>query len=408
VQVFAEADPVTRKSRLFMYYLLDSNGFQPSVFTTRIAGINDDPSTMLTVWGANCGLSTLGSVRVAVEPKPGLPSDPDNPRAFIDIFTDIRGLFVINNESGWYEGWMIHDLIVPPVAPPRRDGHAQFGTITAADAAALAAMGTGHNVPGAVFTTDGKTKRLPNESDHFPDVQTNVVPIQLSLGAYNAMQQADVHSYWEFNYQTNWIHPLYELPVTGGFPDKFGEPPDAFQDGEVSSCPSVVPGSGPQGRQNNPAVYGDDPNRPRDPDLFDADVDSQREFRQRFVPSGLANEIFLDVYARPASFEPNRKNLTERLYKAYAAEVARVDQNGDGVISAAEGDVDTPSDGFPDNTRLFIPATEYNRVAITREINDGMLAPRFAPSQRAWILTGTLVPVSPVAPASAGRDSDDR
>src|SRR5262245_61863933 len=43
VQVFAEADPVTRKSRLFMYYLLDSAGFQPSVFTTRISGVNDDP-----------------------------------------------------------------------------------------------------------------------------------------------------------------------------------------------------------------------------------------------------------------------------------------------------------------------------------------------------------------------------
>jgi len=30
-----------------------------------------------------------------------------------------------------------------------------------------------------------------------------------------------------------------------------------------------------------------------------------------------------------------------------AAEVARVDTNNDGVISAAEGDVDTASDGFP-------------------------------------------------------------
>jgi len=51
----------------------------------------------------------LGAVRLVVEPKPGLPTDPKDPRAFIDIFTDISGLFVINNESGWYEGWMIHD-----------------------------------------------------------------------------------------------------------------------------------------------------------------------------------------------------------------------------------------------------------------------------------------------------------
>jgi len=35
-----------------------------------------------------------------------------------------------------------------------------------------------------------------------------------------------------------------------------------------------------------------------------ADVDAQREFRERGIPSGLANEIYLDVYARPVSFEP--------------------------------------------------------------------------------------------------------
>ena len=38
----------------------------------------------------------------------------------------------------------------------------------------------------------------------------------------------------------------------------------------------------------------------------------------------------------------------------------------------------------------------------------GLLAPRFAPSQRAWVLTGKLVPVSPAVPASAGEDADDR
>ena len=147
---------------------------------------------------------------------------------------------------------------------------------------------------------------------------------------------------------------------------------------------------------------------PRDPDKFDADDDSQREFRQRFIPSGLANEIFLDVYERLASFEPNVTGFRQRLFDAYAAEVARVDTNGDGVISAAEGDVDTASDGFADNKRLFIPATQFNRFAITREINDGLLAPRFAPSQKAWVMSGTLVRVQPAVPASAGRDGDDR
>jgi hypothetical protein len=402
VQAFAEAD---LPSQLFQYYLLDTTGFEPNVFTAVIPGVND--TAMKTATGANCGAPTIASVRLVVEPKPGLPTNPSNPRAFIDVFTDIAGLFVINNESGWYEGWMIHDLQVPAVAPLRPDGHPRFGTMTAEDAMLLRSMGTKNNIPGNIFTVDGKSVHFPSAMDHFPDKQTNVVPIQLSMGAYNCLQQSDCHAYWEFNYTTNWIHPLYELPFTGGFPDNFGSPPDALQDGEIGKLQSIVPGSGPLGVHNDPRVYGDNPNRPRDPDLFDADVDAQREFRQRFIPSGLTNEILLDVYVRRASFMPHEHNLTKRLYHAYAEEVRRIDTNLDGVISAAEGDIDTASDGFDDNSRLFLPATSFNRFAVTREINDGLLAPRFAPSQRAWLLQGSVVPVSPV-PASAGRDGDDR
>jgi hypothetical protein len=403
LQAFAEAD---NPSQLFQYYLLDTSGFEPNVFTTVIPGLND--TAMKTATGANCALPTVGSVRLVVEPKPGLPTDPKNPRTFIDVFTDIAGLFVINNESGWYEGWMIHDLRVPMVSAPRSDGHAKFDTMTAEDAAFLYRMGTKNNVPGNIFTVDGRPVHFPNAMDHFPDVQTNVVPIQLSMGAYNCLQQSDCHSYWEFNYTTNWIHPLYELPFTGGFPDNFGEAPDALRDGEIGKLQSIVPGSGPFGVHNDPRIYGDNPNRPRDPDLFDADIDAQREFRQRFIPSGLANEIFLDVYVRRVSFMPHEHNLTKRLYHAYAAEVRRIDTNHDGVISAAEGDVDSASDGFSDNSRLFLPATAFNRFAVTREINDGLLAPRFAPSQRAWVLQGTWVPVNPVVQGSTGRDTDDR
>jgi len=412
-QAYAEAHfdepPMKPKpSQLFQYYLLDTTGFEPNPFTSRIPGVND--TAMLTATGPNCGLPTIGAVRVVLEPKPGLPTDPNNVRAFIDIFTDIDGLFVINNESGWYEGWMIHDLTVAPVNnTPRSDGHAQFGTILQADASALMAVGTGHNVPGNIFTTDGKEVHFPSPNDHFPDVQTNVVPIQLSMGAWNTLQQSDGHAYWEFNYTTNWIHPLYELPFTGGIPG-------TFETGQVGALSSVVPGSGPSGVKNDPILYGDNPNNkgviqasgPRDPDKFDAADDLQREFRQRFIPSGLANEIFLDVYERLTSFEPGVTDFKQRLFDAYAAEVARVDTNGDGVISAAEGDVDTASDGFPDNTRLFIPATLFDRFAVTREINDGLLAPRFAPSQKAWVMSGVLASVNPAVPASEGEDSDDR
>ena len=413
LQVFAEADPVTRKSRLFQYYLLDNTGFQPSVFTTKVVGLNDDPSTMKTVWGADCGLPTIGAARLALEPKPALPSDPDDPRAFIDIFTDIRALFVINNESGWYEGWMIHDLRVATVAPPDSQGNAPFGTITPKDAALLAAMGSGNNVPGNFFTVDGNSPHVPSPSDHFPDQVANVVPIQLSMGAYNCLQQSDCHAYWEFNYTTNWIHPLYELPFTGGFPDKSAtQPADTYQDGQIGRVASIVPGDGPGANQvkKNAVAFGDNPDRPRDPDLFDSAVDAQREFRQRFVPSGIAREVFLNVFERLASFKPGEHDLTQRLFAGYKAAIATVDTNGDGIISAAEGDIDTPNPHCPqgDNTCIYLIPRSYNRFAVTREINDGFLAPRFAPSTRGWVLSGTLVTGFPVVAASEGEDADDR
>ena len=232
-------------SQLFQYYLLDTKNFQPNVFTTTIPGINDGVAPTAT--GPNHDLPTLGGLRVVVEPKPGLPTDPNDPGSFVDMFTDISGLFVINNESGWYEGWMIDDVTVPDVAAPRADGHAAFGTTTAADAAALAKMGDYHNKPGAVFTTDGKAPHEPSATDHWPDNVSNLVPIQLSLGAYNATQQSDLHSYWELNQYTNWVPPAYELPFTGGMPG-------TFEKGKIGALSSIVPGSGPAGVKNKPQV----------------------------------------------------------------------------------------------------------------------------------------------------------
>ena len=242
-QAYAEAHfdkpPFKPKpSQLFQYYLLDTTGFEPNPFTAIFAGLND--TAMLTATGPECGLPTIGAVRVVLEPKPGLPTDPNDVRAFIDIFTDISGLFVINNESGWYEGWMIHDLTSAPVAaaarrrpPPIRNHHRRRRSCACRD-------GDHNNVTGNIFTVDGKAVRFPSATDHFPDRQSNIVPIQLSMGAWNTLQQSDGHAYWEFNYTTNWIHPLYELPFTGGIPG-------TFEAGQVGALSSVVPGGGPSG-----------------------------------------------------------------------------------------------------------------------------------------------------------------
>jgi hypothetical protein len=78
------------------------------------------------------------------------------------------------------------------------------------------------------------------------------------------------------------------------------------------------------------------------------------------------------------------------------------------VSQCGQCNIDTATDGFADNTRLYLPPTVFNRFAVTREINDGLLAPRFSPSQRAWVLAGVRVAVNPAVAASTGRDADDR
>jgi hypothetical protein len=377
VPAFNEA---TNPSLLFQYYLLDQTSFQPNVFTAQIKGIND------TATPPDSG--ALGAIRVVLEPKPGKPLDPHNVKAAIDTFADFAGLNVINNESGWYENWMIHDLVVAKVANPV-GGRPQFGTLTAADAAALKKMGGGNNVPGNLFTSNGNAPRFPSIKDNFPSRQSNLVWFAVSAGTFNGLQVNDAHAYWEFNPGTDWVFPVYELPFTGGIPD-------SFQDGQVGGFDSVVPGPGPDGPANSPVDFGDNPNDPRDPDRNDATNPAQNETRLRFIPSGLANEVFLDIFQRIASFEPG-VTFPKRLFDAYKQEVARVAPNG--VVSFADANPDGTSGG-QSNTRLFLPATAFDRWATTREINDGMLSPRFAPSQRAWVLTGKLVPVSPPATAS--------
>ena len=415
IQAFAEAD---KPSRLFQYYLLDTKNFQPNVFTATIPGINDGVIATAAN-AANSRLPTIGSMRIVIEPKAGLPTDPEDPRAFLDVFMDFSGLFVINNESGWYEGWMISDIRVPPIAPPRIGGLAQFGTITQADYNIIAARGSGNNkVIGNIFTGDGNVPRMGSASDVFPDParQPNTVPHPVSMGAFNAQQQSDVHAYWEFNRSTNWIFPHYELPFTGGVPGTFAA---GLQYNGLKDLRSVIPGSGPAGVLNNKLVYGDNPDDPRDPDrglvssLSDPDKPqapnpAHLEFRNRFIPSGLDQEVLYNAFVRVASFHPGITDVGQRLFLSYAQEIARVDQNGDGVISFVEADVNGFSDGGLPNTRLYLPPSAFNRFAVTRELNDGLLAPRFAPFQRAYVLSGPMTAVQPSVPASVGRDADDR
>jgi hypothetical protein len=115
----------------------------------------------------------------------------------------------------------------------------------------------------------------------------------------------------------------------------------------------------------------------------------------------------LPCHQQAICVEPGIPDPGQRLFDAYGYEVSFVDQNGDGVISFQEANVNGTSDGLP-NTRLYLPATAFDRFAVTREIDDGLLAPRFAPSQRAYVLSGLLTPVHPPVPASIAQDADNR
>ena len=58
-QAYAEADGA---SQLFQYYLLDTSGFQPNVFTTLIPGVNDKAQLMSTAWAPIPGLYACGEM----------------------------------------------------------------------------------------------------------------------------------------------------------------------------------------------------------------------------------------------------------------------------------------------------------------------------------------------------------
>ena len=137
---------------------------------------------------------------------------------------------------------------------------------------------------------------------------------------------------------------------------------------------------------------------------------AQREFRERFVPSGIAHEAFLNTFERLASFEPWEHDLTRRLLDGYRAAVALVDTNGDGIISAAEGDIDTPNPNCPqgDNTCIFLCRATFNRFAVTREINDGLLAPRFAPAPHMSMSGAVVNDFAPFGASVGEGPADDR
>src|SRR5260370_32897753 len=77
IQAFAEADG---PSQLFQYYLLDTTGFEPNVFTALFPGVND--AVQLTATGGNFRVSPLVPGLVCLVPEPPLPTHSPKPPTF--------------------------------------------------------------------------------------------------------------------------------------------------------------------------------------------------------------------------------------------------------------------------------------------------------------------------------------
>jgi hypothetical protein len=87
MRAFAEAD---KPSQLFEYYLLDARAFSQtysrrSFRVSTITPFRPQPTLPTTSY------STIGAVRCA-RAEARLPTDPKDPEAFIDIFTDLSGI----------------------------------------------------------------------------------------------------------------------------------------------------------------------------------------------------------------------------------------------------------------------------------------------------------------------------
>jgi hypothetical protein len=372
-------------SNFAQFAVLNNHTFQDNVFTGHVQGLND--TAELTASDEN----TVGLARMVVLDKPGITTDPSDPRSHVGVYVDISGLKTIKGESGWYEATLMYTTQIPPVAEAREDGHAKFGFMTPEDHAIMSAQGTGYNATiGHVFTKGGVDPRYPAKGDVWPNDVNNLVTFPVTAGTFNALQGDDAHHYFELRPETNMVFPHQEFPFAGGVP-ALHPPEGAYAAGTLGHFQSIVPGSGPLGiNDNDPHVYGDNPDDPRDADRFSAVDSSQIEFRLRSVPSGLTEEIHRDVFIRRSSFHPEENNLQRRLYLALAYEYSLIDSNNDGVLSFEELDINGTSDGGQSNERLYFAITKFDRLVIQREINDGLVVPRFANSQRAWVVNGDM------------------
>jgi len=203
--------------------------------------VNDH--AQLTATGRHCSCDGRGSPPGARAESPA-PTDPTDPRALHRRLHRHLRLFVINNESGWYEGWMIHDVTVPR-STPLRDLTGRPALARSCPAIGSPQdMGTGNNVPGNTFTVDGKKTRLPA-----PPIAFRTRPTwcrSTSAWSVNALQQSDAHAILGVQLSRDELGPpTLRVAVHGRVPGQVrARRPTHSKRVRSGSCQSIVPGSG--------------------------------------------------------------------------------------------------------------------------------------------------------------------
>ena len=327
----------TSPSQLFQYYLLDTTGLRAQRLhrrRSRRQRPGDAHRDRRQLRPADDRRRAPGASSRSRACRP-IPNDP---RAFIDVFTDISRLFVINNESGWYEGWMIHDL-ARRARRPRRDATATRSSARSlpADADALAqTMGQRQQRARQRSSRRRRAAALPERERSLPRPRRPTSCRSSSAWARTTPCSRATRT----RTGSSTTRP------TGSTRSTSCRSPAAsrrrrlrrLRTARSARCSRSCPGSGPAGVDEQArSCYGDNPNLP----ARSRQVRRRRSTRSASSASASSraasrNEIFLDVYERLASFEPGSP-FPQRLFDAYAAEVARVDTNGDGIISAVEG-----------------------------------------------------------------------
>ena len=290
---------------------------------------------------------------------------------------------------------MIHDVVVPDAGPLRADGTPQFGMITHDDATALVSHGRRQQRARPTSSRATAIRRAfrapaitsPTCSRTSSPSCCRWAPTTASSRATATRTGSSTSTRTGSSRSTSCPSPAASRtssPTAARLPLVRGPRLRALRHRPI--------GPGFTGGTHDPLLVGDNPNNPRDPDrlLDTSPSDPDRHGAQRRAQGEAAplhpqraRQRDHARHLRPRRVLRARRSPSPAPLRRVPAEVARVDTggvNGDGILTAVEVDLEDFSDGGLSNDRLFIPATQFNRFAVTREINDGLLAPRFAPA----------------------------